>query len=668
MSYLARPRIGFFSSDAMTNPSTANNENVIHLLDYDNVKVLNPPVTTGGTLPKMSDAAYREWMTTLMTASQPIDADDPPSWQPQIPGYWNYWGDHLTTFGRARVRSVWIDDDPVVDPSSDPLVSADVAFNARIVDVNPADTFTTQFPAAGFSVIGADAHGNRTELLRGVPTTSFTRWLNFNRPMGAGTFQAVIPNDRLTFVDDSAAPDSAGLRALVEGARAGGGILLRWCFYGMIAANPLDLYDRFQKGEPAVNPKIGWVVGSIGVWNGEDPVSVPVGRVLQQPGPPYFADTAPQAPPALRVKTHGDVENVGDAKTKLGALAATTGPPGRVGPALAYVDGDRIALDLNTTFPELAKGKTDKIDYGPVDLVLTYGDGQTAVLGPVKYDSATYEQLGAVWEVAFDPSSEPGRHLDDGWLQLRTGDGAVLLREIEVPQVVTDDPAVYLDLGGNGSASGSAELRVFLKGEPITSSTLLEVELWSDVQVPGEVNSINPLVVTATMVTEQRNDDRTVQVEVPAGGVVQFPIEADAAGCYKLRYIPTGMPVDNENPNWSVEYYSTFRVLPYDDYSDVPDEQVTFDYVYEEVFSYYAILYPVMALIIPWGPENTPRDPERVAQFAALIEQAIDESRLGTALQMPITRELSAGKRALLKRWCALERGRRRAGAYGPGT
>ena len=62
-----------------------------------------------------------------------------------------------------------------------------------------------------------------------------------------------------------------------------------------------------------------------------------------------------------------------------------------------------------------------------------------------------------------------------------------------------------------------------------------------------------------------------------------------------------------------------------------------------------------MSTIIPWGPDNTPHDPERVAQFAALMSQAVDASRLDTALQMPITRELSAGKRALLQRWCALQ-------------
>ena len=37
MSYLARPRLAFSGTDAMTNPSTANNENVVHLVDYNKV-------------------------------------------------------------------------------------------------------------------------------------------------------------------------------------------------------------------------------------------------------------------------------------------------------------------------------------------------------------------------------------------------------------------------------------------------------------------------------------------------------------------------------------------------------------------------------------------------------------------------------------------------------
>jgi hypothetical protein len=62
-----------------------------------------------------------------------------------------------------------------------------------------------------------------------------------------------------------------------------------------------------------------------------------------------------------------------------------------------------------------------------------------------------------------------------------------------------------------------------------------------------------------------------------------------------------------------------------------------------------------MSLIIPWGPDDLPHDPVRVSQFAAIMRQAVDEKYLGTALSMPITRELDAGKRRLVQRWCDLQ-------------
>lgn len=668
MSYLARPRVAFWGVDAMTNPSTANNENVIHLLDYNNVRLLNPPQVKGARLPEMSDAAYREWMTTLITYADPPGPPDPtqPDWQPGMPGYWNYWGDHLTTFGSAKTSSVWLDTRPVTDPAADPLLGASVVFNARIVDLDPADTFCSQFVAAYMSLIGPDRNGEPAELLRGVPTTSMTRWLNFYRYLGAGTFQAVLPKATLSFVDPGLAPDSAGFRALRDGAAAGGGLLVRWCFYGMQAAQQMpEMYDRFQKGEKALNPKVGSVVGSIGVWNGTDLISTPVGRMLAQPGPPFFApqSSAPgssRGAAPMRVKTHEDVERIARPGSTLHALSVSTSCDAKMGPAAALVEGDQVVLDLSTAFPEIGcvpgtpGDPYAKHDFGEVRLEVVNG-GSTTVLGPVRYDLDTYRTLGGVWAVDLGQApGEPIAGLAEGWLQLRAQDGTLLLREAEVPLVVTDDQAVYLDLDkldGALQASGSVALRVFEKGEPLATPTELTVEVWADNQELGTVNSVNPLVITATMVTDIRVPG-VAKLTVPAGGRAEVEIRGTAAGCYKLRYIAPGMHVDEQNPNFSVEYYSCYRILPWEDYSTLPDSELTFELVYQEVFSYYSILYPVMSRIIPWGPSNTPHDPERVSQFASLIADAIDESRRGTTLEMPITRELSAGKRALLQRWC----------------
>lgn len=668
MSYLSRPRISFFSRDATVNPSTANNNYVFYALDYGTVELQNPPPIVGASLPEMSDAAYREWMTSLVAFSDPVDQiPDPtrPDWQPTMGGSWNYWGDHLATFGTASVTSVLVDGDPVTRPSDDALVGTNLVFNARMADLDPGDTFCTQFVPAGLSLLGRDAEGGITEILRGVPTTAYTRFFNLHRIRGAGSFFAVIPNAALEFADESVISDSRGLRALREGAGNGGGLVLRWCYYGMESRmDVLEMYDRTQRGEEPVNPKIGRVVGSIGVWNGEDVRSAPVGRMLQRPGPPYFAtdDENAEESKAVRVKSHGDVERAHKPGTVLNAQVADTACEDSVGPAMAVVEHDRVVLDMGTTFPEAGcdpaaeRGSWSKHDFGVVRLELEAVGGGVEPLGEVAYDAETYESLGGTWEVPIDPGPETRRRIAEGALRLCIAGGDVLLREIDCAQVVTDDQAVYLDMqvaAGGPIARGRARLRVFRKGEPLPDHETVHVEVWKTYQGPSKANSVNPLVLMAADVSEQKVGSFTV--DIPEGGVADVPIDATEPGSYKLRYVAPGMHVEGGSPHWSVEQYSCYRVLPHDDYSNVPDDQITYEFVYKEVLSYYAILYPVMAKIIPWGPENAPPDAERVGEFAGLIRQAIDERRLGTALAMPITRELSAGKRALLRRWCDLQ-------------
>ena len=685
MSYLARPRIGFISSDAMTNPSTANNENVIHLLDYDKVEVLNPPQVVNppsrvnppprvgpahaqrdlAQLPALDDAAYREWMTTQITYSDPLDQipdRTQPDWQFGMPGYWNYYGDHLTTFGSAQVNGVWLEDGSTAPTTADALVGARVAFDAKLVDLDPADTFTSQLISISFRVFGADASGQPAELLSGLPTTSRTRWLNFGRPGGAGTFQSVIPNEALTFVEESRAPRSPALEALRQGAASGAGLLLRYCLYMMAARrDQVEMYDRFSEGELAVNPKFGYVLGSIGVWNGRDMVSVPIGRILQQPGSPFFppaqgqpgAAAAAQVPgsAARRVKSHEDVDRVTRA-----AAADADGDAwaARVWPAASVVDGDRITLDLLTTFPEVGgpHHSVDKHDVGPVTLTLDTPTGPIEI-GPVAYDRATYESQAGVVELTVPPEAAP--HLADSDLVLMAGSRA-LLHEIDIMQVETDDLAVYMDLApvdGALRATADIELRAFRRGEPISEPETIGLQYFVDEMIPGQLNSLNPLVVTACEVVD-RPIGTVEEIEIPAGGRQTLTLVTDRPGCFKVRFLPKPMQ-PGADPNFAVEFFTCYRALPHDDYSHVSDKDLTWSYLHENVVQYYAIMYPVMSRIIPWGPTSTPTDPDRVVQFASLMREAVDESRIGTALQMPITRELSQGKRELIKRWCDLQ-------------
>jgi hypothetical protein len=499
MSYLDKPRIGFYGDDAWTNPSTANNENVIHLLDYDKVELLNPPELQGATLGEMSDVAYREWMTSLMTydAGNPQDPQGihDPGWAPVMPGYWNYYGDHLTTFGTAAVNGVWLAGDSAPG-TDDALLGARVAFNAKLVDVDPADSFSSQLISAAFSLVGPDGEGNPVHLLSGVPTIAHLRWTNFNRPYGAGTFQCVIPNDTLRFVDEAAAPTSGGLQALRDGAATGGGLLLRYCLYDMQAgANMPEMYDAFRTGDYAQNPKVGYVLGTIGVWNARDMTTAPVGRVLQLPGWPM-----PPAPPSdeatsIHVASHGDLERLHTPGTQDHATLAALPDQTKVGPAVAVVQDDVVVLDLLTTFPEQAPRNMAKVDYGDVELVA----GET-VVGTVPYDQATYEGQAGVVEL---PLSEEARTaMADGSLVLRDQHGRELVREVGVIQVETDDRGVYLDMdkeGETATARGTVHIRAFDKGEPAADPFELTVQVVGDDMQLGVANSTDPLVVQQNM-------------------------------------------------------------------------------------------------------------------------------------------------------------------------
>ncbi len=655
MSYLDRPRIGFLGTDAMTNPSTGNNENVIHLLDYDNVELLNPPELVGGDLKEMSDAAYREWMGTLMTVDGNPGNDKEPGWQPAMPGYWNYYGDHLTTFGTGAVNSVWLDAEPA---ASDPLLGARVAFNAKLVDVDPADTFSSQLICAAFSLVGPGTDGELVELLAGVPTISHLRWTNFSRPFGAGTFQCVIENDALRFADG--APDSPGLDALRSGAAAGGGLVLRYCLYNLQTRKVMaQMYDAFQQGDYTTNPKFGHVLGTIGVWNGTDMTTAPVGRILQQPGPP-FSPAAPKPAadgPDVHIQSHADLDRLHTEGTDANAALAAAPDPTTMGPAVAVVGDGVIALDLLTSFAEQSPTNMAKLDFGPVELLVDDGAPEPLSLGPVAYDQATYEAQAGVVELALPTDPDALARVAAGSLVLRDAAGVELLREIDCLQVETDDRGVYLDMTRAGdeppTAHGSMRVRAFAKGEPAPDPFTLRVEVVHDVMQVGTANSVSPLVVQQNLLSQLPSGVQ-YEVDVPAGGEADVPIDATAAGCFKLRFLPPGMGVPDP-PALNVEFFGNYRVLPFHDYGDVPDDEITWDFVYREVFSYYGILYPIMSLIIPWGPDTLPNDPVRVAQFAAIMRQAVDQRYLGTALSMPITRELDAGKRALVQRWCDLQ-------------
>jgi hypothetical protein len=97
-------------------------------------------------------------------------------------------------------------------------------------------------------------------------------------------------------------------------------------------------------------------------------------------------------------------------------------------------------------------------------------------------------------------------------------------------------------------------------------------------------------------------------------------------------------------------FYINVRVLPADaQFDSVPDSQLTYQYIYENVLQYYYRLYPIM------DRHMLLNNQQAVVNAAPILRQLVDQSNWNSTLYMPITRELSDGKRRLLQRWCDLQ-------------
>ena len=121
-----------------------------------------------------------------------------------------------------------------------------------------------------------------------------------------------------------------------------------------------------------------------------------------------------------------------------------------------------------------------------------------------------------------------------------------------------------------------------------------------------------------------------------------------------LRYQAPG---DNFNPNqdgsnayhyFGFVSYNTFRVLPDDNYDNVPDSQITWDFVYQNVIRYFYLVYPGMFARLAFQNETIAK------QSASIIAKMVAKSGWDSTSYMPVSRDLSDGKRKLLQRWCAL--------------
>jgi hypothetical protein len=221
----------------------------------------------------------------------------------------------------------------------------------------------------------------------------------------------------------------------------------------------------------------------------------------------------------------------------------------------------------------------------------------------------------------------------------------------------SDQKGIYAEEGDspsmgyivNGGARQPCRLRIYQRGVPVTTPVQV---LMAECTVPEAGNDPPGAFNTPyTMLSLKDNDVVTIP-----GNALQLSNSAIYYFVYSGQYgnnnpIPDFV-VNNNYTIMDTGAFVVLRVHPkknYNKYLDTSDPEYTpptYQVVYDEVFSLYDIVYPIMALVHPFTQAIWNN-----GTLAGLAEQRTDPSLWTNILYMPRSRELSISQFKLLKAW-----------------
>ena len=687
MSVLSFPRI-FFKGFLGWDPCTFNNNDFAVFPTYDGANAaLNWAfLGTQGITPQNFYSTFRPWAITL----QPDTTDSPAG--PRLPTEWNMFGTHGVSFVQYNDFTTVITsgalgpNDPV---TSDPLIGGPVAISGdggsgpgRLVDTNPASFWSSQV------YFGQLAFGNSNCMISGPREFRMhSRWLDLKRiytndhvltqpAAGVGCcFQTCIPYDAVTW---PAAGNSPLASALQKAAQAAQGIMVRFTAYvnlyfkngifnnttqqprnyGDLANVLAAAWTEWNKNGSTdlffSNPCYSHVVGTLGVWDEGELASVPVGRFLAAANPVATISTSQaSAPPPETPKAMGH----GSAVT----LAAVANPlQVNLGPVVASIDynAQLISLDLNSTIPELGTpgewpSDLTKANFGT--LTLGVMDGSFTPITTITYDQyarGPYEASAGIIDIAF-PDGNTAALLQSGPLAIQVENTTALLEQQLSAQ--TDQRGIYIDQNGEGTFS----LTAYNYGAVSPNTTVMIAQYDASLSlIPtgppplvaftnGDRQTVtsNGIPTDVTVVTTDGNGNASVDIAwvTPGFAVLAF-----------FPYSGSTLPPPSLFPTITSAFYTTVRCLPADDAvpqqfvdlwnSSNGDQTLAWNFIYNEILYVYDMVFSVMLEYVNLGSQAD------FAKSAASIWSAIsEESFPESTYAMPITRDLSAGKRETLQ-------------------
>jgi hypothetical protein len=661
MSVLNLPRLNF-SGQALWNPNTVNNSPFVY-----NENLLQPN-------PDIPPATFGDWIKSLNNVPPPNQ---------NLNGSWNVYGDGSCWFRGATIGGVQLaygetTTDDAICGAELQIVGQSFQQNpgnpppCRMVDVAPYQSSTTQFFVKWLQ-LGTSKAG----LKAAVASRMFLRWsmlrnTDFAHLPIAGPAGVILQTSaRAADIEWYGVESSPALQALQKAANASPnqGIVIQLALYlvqyyknatfnGQPITSAQELAAAYANGFTGGNPAQTEITGTIGVWGPNELATAPTQIILNPVAavPPLASPSLPAARAVME-----------------GMVPAPPPPPPQpqqLGPAIASLDAgaSNLAVSFITTVWETDLNLT-KADLGPLQLQAVDGGGTVTTLATIPYssaenkgyDKASYRQSSGILDFALTPAQVTLLQAAGTSLQLNVPDaaanGVVALQQL--PLVCeTDQRGVYLDEGETQTIT----VAVYENGAPAGDNVLVCVNQYYE--APYDTSQAFPyyLVTPANQGQACLNlgpSGTPNQIVLPVtNGTVSFSITSVSPGSAMLGFQPflagsaPPAPLPGGPGNFpgtgTTTFYAVVRCLGFDNQMlAIPDDQVNWTNTYNMVLQPYNLVYPIMSLIIDLADENA----VNAAAGRILAVTEYPQNFMWT-LFMPVTREMSAGKRSLLRRYC----------------
>lgn len=511
---------------------------------------------------------------------------------------------------------------------------------ARVFDVDPASEWTSTLMVGQLSC-GRLGRSHEAGYLLTAPVSGYhpPRWHDFrhvpaadDHPFASYTRRSVlhqfVVREGVEFpTPPLVSPALSRLRELLDNGRAGG-LVVQFVLSNMATPVVADRPDRWD------------LHGTVAPWFPGEMTTYPAGRLLV-PSPGHWS---PLRTLSLAVHDEHVVLNMVNARPRT-HRAAKAGPRGThpvgepvdVGELeLRTVDGDRLVAVIT---PEAYRA----------------ADATCGVVTAARTDRGAVD--GSLHLVGDLPGGGRGPLLREREVNIQSDDASLILEHPRTPECEDHDHLVEIRSFVRGRPAAVAEVRVTqypnpaafpadpAAQEPGATATALAVAALSDATgLSGGSGTPAPHTVVAT-------DDR---------GIGRIRVHGMRPGSCRLL-LTAGedpLPPDSDEPGSAVAGYDdgddlgvwssagaiALRILPdHWHLEQVPQDDVSVDVLYREVFAYYELLFTFMKSDV-----FSLADDFRVATHPRLIWNMCDPRNKATTYYMPPSRDLTEPQAGLL--------------------